>query len=135
MTSEFRSEIPLYMCAASPYYHRYFILSFVLYVPCIKLITGIFILSFVLYVPCIKLITGIFILPTERLAMKWFVRKPSTDSPRLLSLSPLRCGADATDVSGEPTYYRHSSAYADLSPHQRQRRSRIGEPIYRREST
>jgi len=76
-------------------------------------------------------------LPTERLVMKWFVRKPTTDSPRLLSLSPLRCGADATDVSGEPTCYRQSSACADLSHHHRhhQYRSRIGEPKYRRKST
>ena len=78
-------------------------------------------------------------LPTERLVMKWFVRKQTTDSPRLLSLSPLRCGADATDVSGETACYRQSSACADLSPHHHhhhhhhQRRSRIGEPIYRRE--
>ena len=90
------------------------------------------------YVLLCYIITGIFMLPTERLVMKWFVRKPTTDSPRLLSLSPLRCGADATDVSGEPACYRQSSACADLSPHHQrnhQRRSRIGEQIYRREST
>jgi len=65
---------------------------------------------------------------SERLVMKWFVRKPTTDSPRLLSLSPLRCGAEATDVSGEPACYRQSSACADLSLHhhrRHQRRSRI----------
>lgn len=56
--------------------------------------------------------------------MRWF-RKPAADSPRLLSLSPLRCGADATDVTGVPTCYRRSSACADLSPHGRQHRSRI----------
>jgi len=86
------------------------------------------------YVLLFCVITGIFMLPTERRVMKWFVRKPTTDSPRLLSLSPLRCGADATDVSGEPASNRQSSACADLSPphHHHQHRSRIGEPIYRR---
>jgi hypothetical protein len=87
------------------------------------------------YVPLFYIITGIFTLPTERLVMKWFVRKPTTDSPRLLSLSPLRCGAEATDDLGEPACYRQSSACSDLSPHRHhQRRSRIGESIYRRES-
>jgi hypothetical protein len=64
---------------------------------------------------------------TGRRAMRWF-RKATTDSPRLLSLSPLRCGGDATDVTAGPTCYRQSSACADLSPHQGRRGSRIGEP-------
>ncbi|XP_069672186.1 uncharacterized protein [Periplaneta americana] len=56
--------------------------------------------------------------------MRWF-RKPTTDSPRLLSLSPLRCGGDSTDVTGGPTCYRQSSTCEDLTPHQRHHRSRI----------
>lgn len=65
-----------------------------------------------------------------RRAMRWF-RKPATDSPRLLSLSPLRCGVDTADVTGVSTCYRRSSACADLSPHGRQHRSRIGKLMYR----
>ncbi|XP_021930735.1 uncharacterized protein LOC110835126 isoform X2 [Zootermopsis nevadensis] len=55
--------------------------------------------------------------------MRWF-RRPTGDSPRLLSLSPLRCGGDTSDVTEGNTIYRQPSACADLSPHQ-QHRSRI----------
>jgi hypothetical protein len=68
----------------------------------------------------------LYISVTGPRAMRWF-RKPTADSPRLLSLSPLRCGGDASDVTEGPTIYRQPSACADLSSHQRQHRSRIGE--------